>query len=143
MRDELEELMDPDGGSGWDLWSPVRAMMSSPVITVTAEGSLRSVAEVLATEGMGAVIVEVPDGSFGVISERDLVQALADGADADSTRAADVASSDPVTADPEDSVRDVAAVMADYGIRHVPIEVDGKVVGMVSARDILRAVATK
>jgi CBS domain-containing protein len=142
MRNELDELMEPEPG-GWDLWSPVRAMMTSPVITITGEATLRTVAELLATEGMGALIVEEPSGSFRVVTERDLVLALADGADPDATRAVEVGSPDPVTADPEDTVRDVAAVMADYGIRHVPVAVDGNVVGMVSARDILRAVATK
>lgn len=142
MRNELDELMDPEPG-GWDLWSPVRAMMTTPVITVTGEATLRTVAELLATEGMGAVVVGGPAGSVRVVTERDLVLALADGADPDAARAADVASQDLITADPEDMVKDVAAVMADYGIRHVPVEVDGKVVGMVSARDILRAVATK
>jgi CBS domain-containing protein len=37
----------------------------------------------------------------------------------------------------------IAAVMSDNGIRHVPVEADGKVLGMVSARDILRAVPAK
>lgn len=142
MSDELEELMDPEPGA-WDLWSPVRAMMSAPVITITGEASLRTVAELLATEGMGALVVERPNGSFRVITERDLVLALAEGADPDTVTAADVASPDLLSADPEDMVKDVAAVMADYGIRHVPVEVGGKVVGMVSARDILRAVATR
>jgi CBS domain-containing protein len=142
MRDELDELMDPEPG-GWDLWSPVRAMMTAPVITVTGEATLRTVAELLATEGVGALVVERLSGSFRVITERDLVLALADGADPDGVTAAEVASPDVLTADPEDQVKDVAGVMADCGIRHVPVEADGKVVGMVSARDILRAVATK
>ncbi|MBO0892975.1 MAG: CBS domain-containing protein [Acidimicrobiales bacterium] len=142
MRNELDELMEPEP-DGWDLWSPVRAMMTSPVITVTGEATLRAVAELLATEGMGALVVEGPSGSFRVVTERDLVLALADGADPDVSRAADVATPDLITADPEDMVKDVAGVMADYGIRHVPVQVDGNVVGMVSARDILRAVATK
>jgi CBS domain-containing protein len=142
MRDELDELMDPEPG-GWDLWSPVRAMMTAPVITVTGEATLRTVAELLATEGVGALVVERLSGSFRVITERDLVLALADGADPDAVTAAEVASPDVLTADPEDQVKDVAGVMADCGIRHVPVEADGKVVGMVSARDILRAVATK
>jgi CBS domain-containing protein len=142
MRDELDELLDPEPG-GWDLWSPVRAMMTTPVTTITGEATLRTAAELMATEGMGALIVERPNGSFRVITERDLVLALADGADPDAVTAADVASPDLLTADPEDMVKEVAAVMADYGIRHVPVQADGKVVGMVSARDILRAVATR
>jgi CBS domain-containing protein len=142
MRNELDELLDPEPG-GWDLWSPVRAMMTAPVITITGEATLRTVAELLATEGMGALVVERESGSFRVITERDLVLALADGADPDVVTAAEISSPDLLTADPEDPVREVAVVMADYGIRHVPVEVDGKVVGMVSARDILRAVAAK
>jgi CBS domain-containing protein len=142
MREELDELLDPEPG-GWDLWSPVRLMMTAPVITVTSEASLRTVAELLATEGMGALLVEGAGGADRVITERDLVLALADGADPDSTRAIEAASPDLISADPEDRVKDVAAVMADYGIRHVPVETAGTVVGMVSARDILRAVATR
>jgi CBS domain-containing protein len=65
---------------------------------------------------------------------------LADGADPDGVWAADVAAEDIMSADPEETVVTAIGIMADNGIRHLPIRDEGEIVGMVSARDLLRAV---
>jgi CBS domain-containing protein len=113
---------------------------------VYPESTLRSVAQTLSENSIGAVVVRGtrPPGApgshaEGVVSERDIVQALADGLDPDTTRAEDVMTLDLASASPGESVLGVAAIMLDNEIRHVPLTEDGVVVGVVSERDVLRA----
>lgn len=123
-----------------------RSLVKRPSIVVDPEATLRAVAQTLAEESVGVVVVRGirPPGSpwsraEGVVSERDIVQALADGRDPDRTRAEDVMTMDLACAAPHDSVLAVAGLMLDNEVRHVPLTEDGVVVGVVSERDALRA----
>jgi CBS domain-containing protein len=91
----------------------------------------------LRDEDIGAVAVLGRDGLDGVLSERDIVRALAAGADPDETSVASAMVDDPVSVGVETPIGDVADVMLDTGIRHVPVVVGHDVVGMVSIRDVL------
>jgi CBS domain-containing protein len=103
--------------------------------------TLRSVAAVLTAEEIGAALVERTDGSFGIVSERDVTAALADDADPDVVWSADVMSAPVVTARVDEPIMGVALRIIDEGIRHVAI-VDGEsVVGVVSARDVFGVLA--
>jgi predicted transcriptional regulator len=81
--------------------SPVREVMSRGAISVDEKLTLRSLAAVLAELGIGVALVARPDGSAGVVSERDIASALAQGADPDEVWAADVMIDDLVLAEPE------------------------------------------
>jgi CBS domain-containing protein len=123
----------------------VRSLVKQAAVVAYPESTLREVALILSEESIGAVVVRGtrPPGApgsraEGVVSERDIVQALADGHDPDRTRAQDVMTMDLATAAPEESVLDVAARMLDNEIRHIPVIEDGVVVGVVSERDVLR-----
>ena len=123
----------------------VRTLVKRPPVVVHPESTLRAVAETLSEELIGAVVVRGtrPPGAHGshaegVVSERDIVQALADGLDPDTARAQDVMTLDLACAAPNESVLSVAARMLDNEIRHLPVTEDGVVVGMVSERDALR-----
>jgi CBS domain-containing protein len=78
-------------------------------------------------------------GPVGIISERDVVTALAGGADPDQVWAADVMSEKPVVVSPEDSLDEVVAAMATHWVRHLPVVDNGKVRGMISVRDVVLA----
>jgi CBS domain-containing protein len=123
----------------------VRSLVKRPPVVVHPESTLRAVAEILSEESIGAVVVRGsrPPGApgshaEGVVSERDIVQALADGLDPDTTRAEDVMTMDLASAAPNETVLTVAARMLDNEIRHLPVTEDGVVVGVVSERDALR-----
>ena len=117
--------------------NPVREVMSRGAISVDEKLTLRSLASVVAELGIGMALVAQPDGSVGVVSERDVVNALAGGADPDEVWAADVASDDVVFAEPDATIVDVAEQMSAEEVRHVTVVDRGTIVGVVSARDLL------
>jgi CBS domain-containing protein len=73
----------------------------------------------------------------GIISERDLARAVADNVDPEMVQAFTYASDNVVLASPDEDSAEVAARMLDAGIRHMPVVSDGRLVGMVSMRDLL------
>ena len=84
--------------------------------------------------------VAVIDGArlIGIITERDLVRAIADGLDPMNVSAAMVMTSDPATVSLDEDVKVVAVKMMRLGIRHLPVvDEDGKPAGLVSARNLV------
>ena len=87
--------------------------------------------------GVGCLIVS-DDGSVrGILSERDLVLKSRDGA-LDGTPVTQLMTPDPVVLGPDDNVAIAIHKMAVGGFRHIPLVVDGKATGIVSARDLFR-----
>ena len=117
----------------------IRDLVRPGVASVAPETTLREVASMLTEEEVGLLVVTGPEGMLGVISERDIAAALADGADPDEVWASDVMTDEPICLDQEDSVLFAANHMIDDGVRHLPILASGNVIGMVSIRDVLRA----
>ncbi|KAE8763869.1 CBS domain-containing protein [Georgenia thermotolerans] len=115
---------------------PVSGLMSSPVAAVDAGATLREVAEAMAANEIGAVTVLADGHLAGIVSERDVVTHLADGAHPDHLLAADMFTAEFVSAAPEDRLLDVARRMVAARVRHVPVLEDGQAVGMVSMRDV-------
>lgn len=122
-----------------DPYERVRNIMSTPAITVEGQATLREVAGVLRDANIGAVVVLAPDRPMAVISERDIVRALADGADPDAIWAADVVTEEPRYVTPSHPVPRLAEEMLAAGVRHMPVVEENEVVGMVGARDALRS----
>jgi CBS domain-containing protein len=119
----------------------VSLLTGGPVIRVAPEASLLQVADVLTDAGIGAVIVGGVDRPRGIVSERDVVTALAARRDPETTCAGDIAHLTLVWCDAGSSVAEVAELMMERYVRHVLVEEDGRLVGIVSARDLLGAYA--
>jgi CBS domain-containing protein len=111
--------------------------MAPHPISVPQAATLREAARELADDEIGAVLVDGPGGTVGLISERDLVGAVAAGDDLDDRQVADLMGTGLVTAGPDDTIGWVAALMDDAGVRHILVGDDGAVVGLVSVRDVL------
>lgn len=116
---------------------PVSVLTGDPVACVDPDATLLEVARQLTDRDVGALVVGSPDSVLGVVSERDVVRALASGRDPATTRAADVAHTDLVWCDADSTVAEVAAEMMERYVRHVLVEDEGRLVGVVSARDLL------
>jgi CBS domain-containing protein len=117
----------------------LRALPRREPVVASPEATLRSVAHTLWSESVGMAVVGDVDHPRGVISERDIVSALAQGGDPDTMTAADGMTTFMISARPHDPLFDIASQMIDEEVRHVPILDDrGAVIGMVSVRDLLR-----
>jgi CBS domain-containing protein len=113
------------------------ALIGDQVARVAPDASLHTVADALVAAGVGALIVGDGDQPAGIVSERDLVHALADRRDPAATRASDIAHTTLVWCDADSTVAEVAEEMMANYVRHVLVEADGRLIGVVSARDLL------
>lgn len=102
-----------------------------------ADEPLGEVARWMKDNEIGALAVVDGDQVLGIITERDLVGALATSSEPASQPAAAYASTQIKTAGLQEDVHEVARRMLDAGIRHLPVQDQGRVVGMVSMRDLL------
>jgi CBS domain-containing protein len=121
---------------------PVSTLAADVVARVAQDADLWEVAEALVEADVGALaVVDDDDDVQGVVSERDLVRALAARRDPSCTEARAIAHTRLVWCDANSTVAEVAEQMMDRYVRHVLLEEDGRVVGIVSARDLLGAYA--
>lgn len=119
--------------------SSISLLIGDDVVRAPAGAPLDQVAKILVGGAMGAVVLGDGDRPEAIVSERDLVTAMAAGLDPASTPAIEVASTDLVWCDVDSTILEVANEMMEHYIRHVLVEDGGKLVGMVSVRDLLAA----
>jgi CBS domain-containing protein len=130
--------MTDSHGTSLTLGDHARDLLRAAVI-VAPDAPLRAVAHTLWEESVGAAVVGTAHAPVGIVSERDVVAALGRGADPDTVTAREVMVAPVIAARPEDRLVDVAYLMFDDVIRHVPIlDEHGEVSGIVSIRDLLR-----
>jgi CBS domain-containing protein len=117
----------------------VECLMHRDVVCADPGASLRELAEIMYNDEVGSVVITEAGCVVGIVTQRDIVVAFANGEDPDSVPAADVMSEEPMCADIADSVRFTAERLAQAGVLHMPVLQDGRPVGMVSGRDLLMA----
>ncbi len=142
-------------------------LMTHPVVTVTPQASLAEIAALLAERGISAVPVCEADGTLaGIVTEADVLRpfretarqrrdwwltALAEGEELspdfldyirrDHRTAAEIMARHVVTATERTTLPELAELMVKHAVRRIPILRDGRVVGIVSRADIIRALA--
>lgn len=119
----------------------INELAGGSVVAVEPSDSMRKTAELMQETGVGSVAVEVDGALEGILTERDILQAVAAFADLDRDPVSKWMTSLPDTFGPEMSVEDAADWMLATGYRHLPIVDElGTVLGMVSIKDVLWAV---
>jgi CBS domain-containing protein len=121
----------------------VSELTGGDVLEIASDATLEEVADALVSAQVGVLPVRDGDKVVAVVSERDIVNAVARRLDLRTTRAIDIANRGLVWCYPTSSVNDVASEMMDRYVRHVLVEEDGELVGIVSARDLLGAYAAE
>ena len=117
----------------------VRDAMSPSVLTVGPTHTLRQAAKQMAARRVGAAVVLDPDGDGpGILTERDVLDAVARDQDPDVELCEAHLTPDAVVATPDWPLEDAAAAMLAGGFRHLVVCDDGEVVGVLSVRDLLR-----
>ena len=121
--------------------SNLLATKGHEVATISQERSVSDAVQMLKERRIGALIVTGADAPLaGILSERDVVRALAEsGAAALNLKVADLMSSEVTTCDESTSVTDLMGLMTAKRIRHVPVVHEGQLVGMVSIGDVVKA----
>jgi CBS domain-containing protein len=117
----------------------VGEVMSHNLLTVESTTPLAQAAERMSDRGVGAILVLSGDSVSGILTERDVLRAVATGG-VEGTNVAAWMTRDPETVDVGESTGQAAAVMIHGGFRHLPVLDDGKPVGIVSIRDLMRVV---
>jgi CBS domain-containing protein/sugar phosphate permease len=115
----------------------VKEVMKSPPVTLYPQATLADAAKTMAEKNIGFVVLTEGDKLVGVVSERDVVKALASGMPLN-TPLEKIATKKVITIEPDKSVVEAADLMAENKIRHLVIAERGKVVGVVSLRDLVR-----
>jgi CBS domain-containing protein len=117
----------------------VRTGMSSMVVTVSPGVTLHDAARSMAERGVGAAVVIDPEQPGpGIITERDVLQSVGSGQDPNSERVRDHLSPEITFAAPDWSLERAAEAMVRGGFRHLVVVDGGKMVGVLSMRDIVR-----
>jgi CBS domain-containing protein len=111
----------------------------SQIATTTPSATVGELLGLLAQYNVGALPV-VDDGQLvGIVSERDVVRQLHErGRDLLDSKVADIMSADVVTCSPRDRAADLARVMTDRRIRHLPVCDDSGLIGIVSIGDLVK-----
>jgi CBS domain-containing protein len=118
-----------------------KEIMQGPVLAATPRASLRDIATQLVTNHYTGMPVAAPDGRVvGVISEADLVRVLLEGKRLENLTATEVMTGPPITVDVEASFDEVMKSMEENRIVRVPVTSEGRLVGIISRRDVIRAV---
>jgi CBS domain-containing protein len=119
----------------------VRDIASADVVTAEIDDTVREISVRMRDTGVGSVVVLDGRGEpIGIVTDRDLVIYVCDPErDPDTTTANDVMARGVVSVDPEASVFEAGAVMAESNVRRVPVLSDGDLVGIVTLDDLFPA----
>ena len=115
-------------------------VMRDTFVEVAPEDTLGEVAERMTALDMGAVVVKDFGRLIGILTERDLLKAMAARVHSSDARAREWMTEDPITAAADTDVEAAADVMLEHGFRHLPVvDEGGTVIGLVSLRRVVAA----
>jgi CBS domain-containing protein len=114
-------------------------LMSGAVVAVAPEDTLGEAAERMAEEGVGSAIVLDSGRLIGILTERDLLGAVAGRVHTSEARVREWMTGDPITATESTSADEAMRTMLEHGFRHLPVVEGGRTVGVVSLRELMRA----
>jgi CBS domain-containing protein len=115
----------------------VREHMSRNLLNVEPGETITEVAQRMVERNLGAVLVLDAGRLVGILTERDIMRAVARGLPGDAV-VAQYMTKDPETIEPDDTTQHAAVLMIHGGFRHLPVVERDEVVGIVSIRDLVR-----
>lgn len=117
---------------------PLAVLMNRNLKTIPRDASVRDAARLMREGRIGSLLVEHEGDYVGIVSETDVVRrGVAEGLDVDRVAVHLVMSSPIITLDISRSAVDANAVMSERAIRHLAITEEGRIVGVLSVRDLL------
>jgi CBS domain-containing protein len=118
----------------------LRELMSRDLLTVVPEDTLGEAAEKMAGRGVGAALVIEASRLVGILTERDLLAAVAARVQTNEAPVREWMTEKPVTVPEATSIERAASIMVTNGFRHLPITDGGRTIGIISLRDVVRPI---
>jgi len=112
--------------------------MSRDVLGVSPEDTLGEAAERMAAAGVGSAAVLDHGRLVGILTERDILHAVAGRVHSSEARVREWMTADPIAVDPSISAAEAARIMLENGFRHLPVVENDRTIGIVSLRDVMR-----
>jgi CBS domain-containing protein len=112
-------------------------LMTKEVLEVAPEDTLGQAAEAMVERGVGSAVVSDFGRLIGILTERDLLRAVAGRIHSSEARVREWMTADPVTASVSTDLAEAARTMLDQGFRHLPVVDDERAIGIVSIRDVV------
>ncbi len=124
---------------GGTMMRPLAVMMKRNPRSISPEATLAEAAAMMRDTRVGAILVAEQGTFIGIVSETDLVRkAMAGQLNAAQAKVRAIMSSPVITIEQDRSAHDASDLMAEKGIRHLAVTEDGRIVGIVTVRDLLR-----
>jgi CBS domain-containing protein len=118
--------------------------MATTLVTIQSDASLLAAAQLMGEKRMGSLLTIEAGEIVGIVTERDLVRkGLASNRAAGSTHVSAVMSSPLLSIDVNRTIRDASKAMAEQGVRHLAVTENGKIVGVLSVRDLVKMVSVR
>ena len=136
------ELDTEEMGEVYGASASITAFMNDEIVALDPATTLRQAAVALQDAGVGCLVVGTPEAVEGVISERDILRAVAEDVDLDTVPVRVVESTHLKWATPDSTVGEVVDEMMGNYVRHVLVGENRRLVGIVSMRDMLAAYLT-
>ncbi|MGH2705260.1 MAG: CBS domain-containing protein [Actinomycetota bacterium] len=111
--------------------------MNRSVLTMNPEQTLEEAAQYMIERQVGSAVVVSNGAVVGIVTERDVMRAVARGLVPWNTKLEEVMTREPITASPDGTTAEAAQVMLEHGFRHLPVVEGTQLVGIVSLRDVL------
>ena len=116
-------------------------LMTRDVLAVAPEDTLGETATKMVDRGVGSVVVSDYGRIIGILTERDMLRAMADRTHPSQARVREWMTTQPITATESTDAAEAARIMLENNFRHLPVMEQGRAVGIVSIRDVAQWIA--
>lgn len=115
----------------------VKDVMNKNVVVAKSDATIREASKVMAKLHIGSLVVLKEEKLVGIMTERNILKAVANGKDPDNTAIEDIMSKNVVTIDPDETIEKAVDLMIQHKIKKLPVLEDNKIKGIITASDIV------